>query len=292
MKIATIFTFSYIIFHFMTSPLLSNTYFKIELSKDTLKQGDILHVRVLTNQPLRSGTVKLGKHRYQLFKKKGLFRAYIGIPSQIKPGKTNLIFNFKKADNTNYSKTAFIDIKKEDYRKEVLYFLPKKANLIKKKSTLGKENRILKPYLKKITSKKFFTKNFILPAKGRISSPFGAFRVKIDKKTDKQISRSSPHSGLDIANKIGTPIIAANNGKVIFSKSLKSHGETIIINHGMGIISIYLHLNKRLAKTGELVRKGKMVGLMGKTGIATGPHVHWGVYVQGVKINPLTLMNI
>lgn len=80
--------------------------------------------------------------------------------------------------------------------------------------------------------------------------------------------------------------MAANTGKVVFAEALQSHGNTIIIDHGWGILSIYNHLNAILVSPNQTVKVGERIGLMGSTGISTGPHLHWGMSVQGTRVDP------
>ena len=135
--------------------------------------------------------------------------------------------------------------------------------------------------LKKKTTTSYFNKPFIRPARGRISSSFGDYRIYNEGSTSRK------HNGTDIANIINTPIYATNSGKIILSKTLEVHGNTIMIDHGYGILTIYNHLNKRLVPENAYVKRGQKIGLMGKTGMATGSHLHWGLSVQNIRVNPL-----
>ena len=134
-------------------------------------------------------------------------------------------------------------------------------------------------HFKTISSSKQFTGPFIWPVTGRTTSPFGSQRVYNNKP-------GWAHSGIDISASKGTPIKAAQNGEVIFSDSLRVHGNTVMINHGWGIISIYNHLNQLNVKTNDKVSKGDIIGTVGSTGIATGDHLHFGVSIQNIRVNP------
>ena len=92
---------------------------------------------------------------------------------------------------------------------------------------------------------------------------------------------------MDIANKQGTEILAPNSGIIVLSEDMRVHGGTIIISYGQGVFSIFSHLKERLVKKGEEVEKGQLIGTMGQTGLVTGPHLHWGLYVSGVVVDPL-----
>lgn len=120
----------------------------------------------------------------------------------------------------------------------------------------------------------------IWPVTGFISSNFGG--------------RMSPfghgtqfHKGLDIAARIGTPIIAAGDGTVILSGQDGAYGISIEINHGSGIVAKYAHMQRAVVREGEWVRRGQVIGYVGMTGRTTGPHLHYEVRLNGVPVNPM-----
>ena len=94
------------------------------------------------------------------------------------------------------------------------------------------------------------------------------------------------HSGIDISENTGHPILASQSGKIILAKKLTIHGNTIMIDHGWGIISIYNHLDKISKKLNDTVTKGEQIGTVGSTGVATGSHLHFGISIQSVRVNP------
>jgi len=114
---------------------------------------------------------------------------------------------------------------------------------------------------------------------GYISSEYGAERV---------INQGEPrrHDGIDIAVEGGTPVVASNSGKVILAKELLSPGKTVILDHGSGLSSSYLHLSKINVEEGEKVSRGEKIGEVGKTGFATGNHLHWSVHVKETPVDP------
>ncbi|MFT6624573.1 MAG: murein DD-endopeptidase MepM/ murein hydrolase activator NlpD, partial [Cycloclasticus sp.] len=121
--------------------------------------------------------------------------------------------------------------------------------------------------------------NFILPANGRLSSPFGL------KRFFNQQARN-PHSGLDIAAAKGSPIFAPAGGTVIDTGHYFFNGNTVLIDHGQGLISGYFHLNKMLVSIGDEVEQGQQIAEIGATGRVTGPHLHWNVYLNNTKVDP------
>jgi murein DD-endopeptidase MepM/ murein hydrolase activator NlpD len=120
---------------------------------------------------------------------------------------------------------------------------------------------------------------FVLPAKGPLSSRFGLQRVLNGKPR-------SPHAGLDVAAPTGTPIHAPSDGIVIDTGNYYYCGNTVFIDHGHGLITLYCHLSEVVAKVGDPVKQGDRIGLIGSTGRSTGPHLHWTVYLNGVAVEP------
>lgn len=129
-----------------------------------------------------------------------------------------------------------------------------------------------------------FEKNFILPAKGRISGVYGSQRILNNKPR-------SPHNGIDIAAKEGTNIFAPSSGIVkLIDRNMFFTGKTVIIDHGMGLISIFAHLSKIDVKENEILEKGEKIGQIGMTGRATGPHLHWGMYLENKTVDPMLVV--
>lgn len=136
-----------------------------------------------------------------------------------------------------------------------------------------------------IGSDKLWDGSFILPLDNSKSTAFGTKRI-INKK------KISVHKGLDINGREGEAIKASNRGRVVLSEELFFGGNTIILDHGQGIYTIYMHLSALNADLGDIVSKGAVVGLVGSTGRASGPHLHFGVKVANININPDSILKL
>jgi hypothetical protein len=131
-----------------------------------------------------------------------------------------------------------------------------------------------------------YTHGFIWPVSGRISGRFGSQRIFNG-------TPKSPHPGMDIAVPQGTPVKAPADGIVTFAKSdLYLTGGTVLIDHGHGLSSNFLHLSRLDVKVGQQVQQGEVIGAAGMTGRATGPHVHWGFNWFEVRLDPMLLPGI
>jgi murein DD-endopeptidase MepM/ murein hydrolase activator NlpD len=111
------------------------------------------------------------------------------------------------------------------------------------------------------------------PADGRVTSGFG--------------TRGGRHRGIDIANSFGTPIVATGGGIVTFSGWSGGYGNKVIIDHGLGIQTLYAHNTSNLVQVGQRVSRGDIIARMGSTGNSTGSHVHYEVHVNGRTVNPV-----
>ena len=130
-----------------------------------------------------------------------------------------------------------------------------------------------------------FAQAFIWPVKGRISGRFGNQRVFNG-------TPKSPHSGMDIATAQGTPIRAPAGGRITLAeKDFYLTGGTVMIDHGHGISSNFLHMSRLDVKVGDVVKQGDVVGAVGSTGRSTGPHLHWGMTWFDTRIDPLLVLD-
>jgi len=126
--------------------------------------------------------------------------------------------------------------------------------------------------------------SFIKPVEGRTSSQFGLKRFFNGKPRN-------PHGGLDIAASEGTPIRAPADGIVLIADDFFFSGNVVYLDHGEGVITYYAHMKEHKVKPGDRVQQGEVIGLVGMTGRVTGPHLHWGVYLNQTAVNPSLFLN-
>jgi murein DD-endopeptidase MepM/ murein hydrolase activator NlpD len=203
--------------------------------------------------------------------------AIIGIPLKQKVGKVSY-----KVDGKDYAFT----IKNKAYKEQRLTVKRKHSNPTADQiKRIQKESRL---------SKKAFTtfsdintekpyRAFQQPAQGPISSPFGLKRFFND-----QARR--PHSGIDIAAPRGANIIAPADGEIILTGHFFFNGNSIFIDHGQGLITMYCHMDSLERKQGDKVKAGEIIGTIGSTGRATGPHLPWTVSLNNSRVEPLLFL--
>jgi murein DD-endopeptidase MepM/ murein hydrolase activator NlpD len=136
-----------------------------------------------------------------------------------------------------------------------------------------------------VSAQRLWAGRFVAPVSAPVSDVFGTARVFNEKV-------QSRHQGLDFAVGPGTPVRAINDGVVLLARPMFFEGNCVVIDHGQGLLSLYLHLSEFKVKEGEQVHSGDLIALSGGTGRATGPHLHLAIRWQGVYINPAILLKI
>lgn len=164
----------------------------------------------------------------------------------------------------------------EQIRKEILAPANVSSDVSKTQAVREKAQRLASPPL--------WEDGFVWPLKGEITTKFGFTRYVNE-------IENGRHSGLDIAGAKGTPVVATNTGRVIFAGTLYQTGLTVIISHGLDLSTSYGHLSVIEAKEGELVPKGKVIGRVGATGLATGPHLHLTFRIGETTVDPYAFLD-
>jgi len=150
---------------------------------------------------------------------------------------------------------------------------------------IQKESERVRAIFDAVSPERYWSGPFGLPVPGRSISEFG-------KRSVYNGQPRSPHAGTDFAGATGTPIKAPNAGKVVLAGNLYYSGNTVILDHGRGLYSYFGHLSALLAREGDTVGAGDVVGRLGATGLVTGPHLHWAVRLAGTRVDPLSLVHV
>jgi murein DD-endopeptidase MepM/ murein hydrolase activator NlpD len=150
---------------------------------------------------------------------------------------------------------------------------------------IEESQQVKKDYLNRVTPERGWSGQFTAPADAAISDVFGSQRIFNGKS-------ESPHLGLDFRVPSGTPVVAMNDGTVLLARLLYYEGNFVVLDHGQGLLTIYMHLSEFKVKEGDQVKRGQVIGLSGGTGRATGPHLHVGVRWQGTYLDPAALIRL
>lgn len=136
-----------------------------------------------------------------------------------------------------------------------------------------------------VETERLWDGGFMNPCDGPVKSRFGLRRIINNKP-------KNPHSGVDIVAEEGTEVKAPNRGVVALVDDQFYSGRTVILDHGQGLYTMFFHLSGILVSQGQVVKKGEVIGLVGSTGRSTGAHLHWGIRLQGARVDPLELIKL
>lgn len=214
------------------------------------------------------------------------YTALLGIDMDTKPDRYKLTLNLEDMKGKKITKKYRIRIKPANFGTERLTLPPSRVTLDEetlKKVDMEKEK--LGKVWEMFTEDPLWDGNFIPPVAGDMSDNFGLRRIINGE-------QKSPHTGVDVDAPEGAPVQASNSGRAIFTDDQFFSGKTLVIDHGLGLFTMYFHLSEILVREGARVKKGEVVAKVGQTGRATGPHLHWGVRLNNARINPLSLINL
>ena len=216
----------------------------------------------------------------------GRYLGLIGAGLKEKPGRKKLTVRISSKGGGCRTIARYVSVERKKYPEEHLKVPGKMVEFPRDilKRVLA-DQKAVKKACTCVTPEIYWEIPFIWPVKSKMLSPFGLRRFFNGKPR-------SPHSGVDLRARKGTPIKACNNGKVTLVRDCYLSGNTVVIDHGGGLFTLYAHLSRVLVKKDQMVRKGDTIGLAGASGRATGPHLHWGLSLLGNRVNPAQLMNL
>lgn len=251
----------------------------ITLSPGKVGPGDIMIVTVRNTGGQITGTFR--DRPLHFVEAKGRFQAVVGIDLYTEPGPYPLSIQSGETEHSRMVKIA-----KKDYPVQRLTLPEDKVTLSPEDAArVEREQRKLSA-IWPVDSERLWSGSFIDPLPGReLGTPFGVRRII------NTIPKSS-HSGVDISADEGEPVRAPNDGVVVVVDDQFFSGISVIVDHGQGIYSMFFHLSRAEVKEGQAVMKGDVIGRVGSTGRSTGPHLHWGVRMQGARVDPLQLIKL
>ena len=240
------------------------------------KLGDTITVEVATNDPDTPPRVTVDSQDYPVFENNGKYRALIPTSPLNSPGKMTL------------------SVRGDYQTSNIGVWLKNRAFPIQKIWLSGKAGRPATPlelervsaFKELVTPQKYWQGSFVRPNASRVSTGFGVRRYY-----NNVFARDYYHKGVDYAGGYGSPVVAPAAGKVRLigreDAGFHVHGNVVGIDHGQGVLSIFMHLQDIDVAEGTMVKVGERIGTIGSTGASTGPHLHWGLYVNQVAVDPV-----
>ncbi|MGB7442106.1 MAG: M23 family metallopeptidase [Coleofasciculaceae cyanobacterium] len=249
---------------------------QVQVTPQNPQLGDTLSVLIQTDTVNSDPQVVMGDQTYPVFSVQGnRYRALLPTTPLDKPGTLQL-----RVSADGEMKNIAVPLRNRSFITQRISVKGGGSN-----ATELELNRVAE-FKKLETPEKFWNGPFLRPNSGRVSTVFGVRRYY-----NGVFAQDYYHRGVDYASGTGSPVVAPAAGRVALvgleSEGFRLHGNTVGIDHGQGVQSIMLHLNRIDVKEGDFVRAGQRIGTVGSTGASTGPHLHWGLYVHGVSVDPV-----
>jgi murein DD-endopeptidase MepM/ murein hydrolase activator NlpD len=250
-----------------------------------VKQGDVFLLAV--DAPEGTTAVRGSFHGKSVpFFKTGdrRFESLIGVDLAEPASRIRIDVAFLKGSESLEHRSYSVEVKSANFATQKLT-LPKGMVDLDSKTLkrVKREQKVIRGAFEHSVDGRLWSGNFIMPVEGKIAGMFGVRRIMNGEPRN-------PHSGEDIVVPLGTEVHATNRGVVRLIGNYFFNGNSVVLDHGMGLLTMYFHLKKVLVKEGETVERGQVIGLVGATGRATGPHLHWGVRLLDARVNPISLV--
>jgi len=265
---------------------------EVTLSAVDVETGGTLFVQIdCRRMPAASRDLRLSYHDQGIMvfphpvKGPAVQAGLVGIPLTAPAGKTHLTIEWGSGAQRLAQKVPF-EIRQGTYGEETLTVDPRHVRPNPKElDRIRREQEELKQIYASGSRSRLWQGAFRIPVPGEMNGSFGTRRVFNGE-------LQSHHTGTDFRAQTGDPVHAAAAGVVRLTKDLFYSGNAVIIDHGAGVFTSYSHLSQIDVKVGQKIGKGQAVGLAGATGRATGPHLHWGVKVNSINVNPLAFVRV
>lgn len=252
----------------------------------TATPGSAVQLKIPNEPGLKSVHVLWREKKVPAFRVADTWTTIIGLDLDTKPGEQKAAALLTMDDGRVRRRQITVSVRPKKYPTSHLKVAERftrlsKANL----SRANRESKEVAAAYRPVTTDIVPTRAFTVPIAGVTGTNFGERRVFNGEPR-------APHSGADLRAATGTPVHATNRGRAVLAKSLFFTGNTVILDHGLGIVSLYAHLSRIDVKRGDVVEKGQIIGLVGATGRVTGPHLHWAMRVQGARVDPFSLVGL
>jgi murein DD-endopeptidase MepM/ murein hydrolase activator NlpD len=253
---------------------------QVQVNPTNPRLGDTVSVYINLDNPdnTNNPTISVGEKNYPAFEvAPSRYRAFIPTTPLEKPGTRKI-----RVTGDGQVRELSVNVANRKFPVQRITLPPGKAG---SRATEYELRRAAE--LKALqTPQKYWSGAFLNPNKGRLSTGYGVRRYYNGK-----FANNYYHRGIDYAGAAGSRVVAPAAGKVALvgtvSQGFRVHGNVVGIDHGQGVVSIFMHLSRINVKEGDFVKAGQLIGAVGSTGASTGPHLHWGLYVNGQSVDPI-----
>jgi len=257
----------------------------MRVSAGIVRQGSLVLAEVRGGKGMPAVSSEWDGHAEPLWKKGGALHGLLGIDLEKKPGEYEWKVTWPGADGVELSCGMTVTVHAGKFPTEHLtvenqYVQPDPEQ----QKRAEEDSKKLRAIYDTVTPERLWDGKFQWPLKDvTTGGNFGRRRVLNGE-------ARSPHSGVDFPAAAGTPVFASQGGKVVLAEELYYSGNTVVIDHGYGIYTLYCHFSKIEATVGDMVKAGTEIGLVGATGRVTGPHLHWGLTIQHARVNGMQIV--
>lgn len=256
------------------------------VTRDVAMPGEPVIVDVSTDGNLRVSQGEAFDRRIMFWPEgNGRYRGILGLDRDVEPGPHPITLTVEKPSGERELYSVDLDVNPREFRLVRLRVRAKPGGFTKEDiARIQREKAVVDSLLTLERPTRLWEQSFRAPLdRLSVTDEFGSARIINGRER-------SPHGGVDLRASRGTPILASNDGVVALTAEHFFSGRSIYIDHGLGIYSMYFHCDSILVEEGDTVERGQKIGTVGSTGRSTGPHLHWGVRIEGARVDPISLM--
>ncbi len=252
----------------------------VQLSRSTIHQGEALRLSVQAPAPAARVSVRFAGRPWPVYPAgRSAWRTILGTDPTTATGRRTIVVDLVTTDGVRRTARHDVTVVRVAYPSRRVTFDPKTLALLTPENA-ARERKRVQEALRVLSAEQLWQDPLTVPIEGTVGSGYGVLSIY------QGVVRGF-HGGDDFPVPAGTPVKAAGDGIVRLAELLPLSGNAILIDHGVGVVSSYLHLSEIDVHAGQRVQKGDMIGRVGSSGLATGPHLHWGLTVNGVRVDPM-----
>jgi len=268
--------------HSQSPPVLD-----VKITARGVEPGEVVRLDIAAPRPITALAIRAFDKDIATYRLAGgSWQALVGIDLDVPPSEVPVEIRATLDDGAVAMNSQTLTVEAKTFPTRQLRVAPKFVNPpASAQKRIERERRQLGALFRTVTTAPQWQAPFARPIE---VSPVSGFGVRSVYNGEAR----APHGGADFASPTGTPILAPGGGTVVLAAPLYFTGETVVVDHGVGLISLFAHLSRIDVKVGERVEKGTAVGLVGATGRVTGPHLHWTVRLQGARVDPLAVVAV
>ena len=259
---------------------------EIAIHARAVQPGEVVRLDLVAREPLSTVSITaFGRAVHPFRGDDGVWRALVGIDLDVTAGDVPVAITARTTAGSEIVRTETLKVEAKEFPTRALRVDPRFVTPPKSaQARIARERAELGRVFRTVTRSPEWRGPFIVPIDGAVVSGFGVRSVFNNEPR-------APHGGADFASPAGTPIAAPNSGRVVLAADLYFTGNTVVLDHGAGLQSLFAHLSRIDVREGDRVARGAIVGAVGATGRATGPHLHWTVRLNGARVDPISLIS-